>query len=156
MGEQSRADALEEIRKLKARYFRGVDTKDFALLRAVFTDDAVADYRNASIDPPSGKRMVEGLAEEPIEGGETIARWIVDSMQPIVSVHHGHMPEIEITGPASAEGIWAMEDRLYFPGTGEMKGVAGFGHYYETYACIDGAWKIKTVKLVRLKVDALT
>ncbi|MBI0293347.1 nuclear transport factor 2 family protein [Streptomyces sp. PRKS01-29] len=31
------------------------------------------------------------------------------------SVHHGHMPEIEITGPDTASGIWAMEDLLTFP-----------------------------------------
>jgi hypothetical protein len=151
-----RAAALEAIKQLKARYFRGVDTKDFALLRAVFADDCVADYRNASVDPPSGIQMLPGGTDAPIEGGEAIARWIIDSMQPILSVHHGHMPEITLTGDASAEGIWAMEDRLYFPGNAEMKGVAGYGHYYESYACIEGAWKIRRIKLVRLKVDALS
>ncbi len=149
------AAALEAIKQLKARYFRAVDTKDFALLRAVFADDCIADYRNASLDPPSGVMMLPGGTDAPIEGGEAIARWIVDSMQPIVSVHHGHMPEITLTGGSSAEGIWAMEDRLYFPDSEEIKGVAGYGHYYESYVCIEGEWKIKRLKLVRLKVDSL-
>lgn len=154
MSDPGNADAIEAIKQLKARYFRGVDTKDFALLRAVFADDCVADYRDASVDPPSGIRMLPGGEDKPIEGGETIARWIIDSMRPMVSVHHGHMPEIELTGSGTAKGIWAMEDRLYFPG-GEARGVAGYGHYHETYACIGGEWKIRTIRLVRLKVDAL-
>ncbi len=155
VSDQAQAEAIEQIKQLKARYFRGVDLKDFTLLRAVFTDDAVADYRNAAVDPPSGIRLLDGLSEDLILGGETIARWIIDSMQPIVSVHHGHMPEIALTGPDSASGIWAMEDRLYFPVGGALAGIVGFGHYYETYARIGDNWKIKTIRLVRLKVDAM-
>ena len=30
------------------------------------------------------------------------------------TVHHGHMPDIEITSPTTAKGIWAMEDKLRF------------------------------------------
>ena len=29
--------------------------------------------------------------------------------------HHGHMPEIELTSPTTAKGIWAMEDRVWWP-----------------------------------------
>jgi limonene-1,2-epoxide hydrolase len=36
-------DDLEAIRQLKARYFRTLDTKDWAAMRQVFTDDVVMD-----------------------------------------------------------------------------------------------------------------
>lgn len=147
--------AIEQIKQLKARYFRGVDAKDFALLRAVFADHAVADYRNATLDPRSGVDLMKAGTDAPIEGGETIARWIIEAMKSLLSVHHGHMPEITMTGEDSAEGIWAMEDRLYFKEGSRQRGVAGYGHYYESYARIAGEWKITAVKLVRLKVDAI-
>jgi hypothetical protein len=50
----------------------------------------------------------------------------------IETVHHGHMPDIEITSPTTATGIWAMEDRL------------------------DGEWKIATLRLTRLRRDFVT
>jgi hypothetical protein len=37
--------AIEQIKQLKARYFRCMDTKDWAGLRSVFCDDAVFDAR---------------------------------------------------------------------------------------------------------------
>lgn len=37
--------AIEEIRGVKARYFRCMDTKDWDGLRAVFCDDAEFDAR---------------------------------------------------------------------------------------------------------------
>ena len=36
-------DDLEAIKQLKARYFRTMDTKDWAGMRQVFTDDVVMD-----------------------------------------------------------------------------------------------------------------
>ena len=36
-------------------------------------------------------------------------------LQDVVTVHHGHMPEIELTSPTTARGIWAMEDMLRYP-----------------------------------------
>lgn len=48
---QQLADRLE-IQEVFARYARGVDTHDRALLRSVFTDDAVMDY--SSVGGPVG------------------------------------------------------------------------------------------------------
>ena len=38
---------IEEIRQLKSRYFRFMDTKDWGALRTVFCDDATFDCRTA-------------------------------------------------------------------------------------------------------------
>ena len=73
-------------------------------------------------------------------------------VEPLVTVHHGHMPEIELTSPTTARGIWAMEDILHTP-EDSVNVVHGFGHYHETYERIDGEWRINTLRLTRLRVD---
>jgi hypothetical protein len=34
--------------------------------------------------------------------------------------------------------------------------LVGYGHYHETYECIDGRWLIKSSKLTRLREDIVT
>jgi hypothetical protein len=68
----------------------------------------------------------------------------------VVTVHHGHTPEIELTSATTARGIWAMEDMLRWPDGREMH---GYGHYHETYELVEDAWRIKTSTLTRLRVD---
>jgi hypothetical protein len=65
------------------------------------------------------------------------------------TVHHQHTPEIEITGPDSARGIWAMEDVVHI---GDFV-LHGFGHYTEEYERTAEGWKVKSSTLTRLRVD---
>jgi hypothetical protein len=60
------------------------------------------------------------------------------------------MPEIEITSPTTARGVWAMEDMLRWPDGRELH---GYGHYHETYERTDDGWRIKTLTLTRLRTD---
>lgn len=140
MNDIERLLAIEEIKQLKSRYFRCVDTKDWDGYRAVFADDVLLDF---SEDVPDGG-MVTGA-----DAATAIARRLLID---VVSVHHGHCPEIEILSETTAKGIWAMEDRLRW-GTGtEYPGqtLHGMGHYTETYEKTDHGWRIKTMKLTRL------
>jgi hypothetical protein len=34
-----------------------------------------------------------------------------------------------------------------------MRTLHGYGHYHETYEKLDGEWRIKTMKLTRLRRD---
>lgn len=129
-------DDVEAIKQLKARYFRTLDTKDWVGFRAVFTDDATIDTVE------SGGAVWHG-ADEFV----TDLRSLLDD---VVTVHHGHMPEIEITSPTTAAGIWAMEDRVQWP---NGVGLHGFGHYHETYEKRGERWLIKTTTLTRLRMD---
>ncbi len=65
----------------------------------------------------------------------------------------GHMPEIELTSPTTATGIWAMEDHLSFPAGAQLAELHGYGHYHETYTKVDGTWRIATTRLARLRLD---
>lgn len=69
------------------------------------------------------------------------------------------MPEIEILSDSHARGIWAMEDRLWWPeeqeGLGSVRFLHGAGHHRETYEKSDGTWRIKPMRLTRLHREYL-
>jgi hypothetical protein len=130
---------VEEITQLKARYFRLLDTKDWDAWRELFTADARIE----------AGRVAMGLDEFVA----VTRRWIEDAS----TVHTGGMPEVVITGPDTATGIWAMHDMIRFPEDGgEPRGMDGYGHYHEQYRRIDGRWHIDVMTLTRLRVDLLS
>lgn len=134
---------LAAIHQLKARYFRYLDTKQWAEWRTVFTDDLVF-YIDNSVLPSSQK---------PVQvGGDNFVQFVSKQLTGAVTVHHGHMPEIEFTGPSTARGIWAMYD--WVDSGPERGAIVGYGHYHEEYAKgSDGAWRIKVLRLTRIRVD---
>lgn len=149
----SKLDAIEGIKLAKARYFRGVDSKDVKLLRSSLTTDVVCDYRGATTDPITGFNMAPDTTNEPIQGGDFVAESIVQAMMDMRSVHHASIPEIEITGPTSGNAIWPMVDRLLFAKGAPFKELIGYGHYYESYEYEDDEWKISSIRLVRSRLD---
>jgi uncharacterized protein (TIGR02246 family) len=130
------ADDLEQIRQLKARYFRCMDEKDWDALAEVFTDDVEMDMR--------------GEGSDLIRGRDAYMPFIRQVLDGVTTVHHGHMPEITITSPTTATGIWAMEDKLWWPPGGPIAHLHGYGHYHDTYERTDDGWRIKTCRLTRL------
>jgi len=137
--------AIEEIKQLKARYFRCMDTKDYAGLRQVFADDAVFDAScSLSIEPAAD-------AENWVHsGGDTIAAFVEAAVAPLRTVHHGHCHEIELLSEAEARGVIAMEDQIW-----DAEGkpfLHGMGHYHETYRKEADGWKIVASRISRLHV----
>lgn len=128
-------DDLEEIKKLKARYFRSLDAKDWDLYRSVFAEDCVVDLRRA------GGELHEGI--------ENFLSYVT-SLKIVQSVHHGHMPEIDLTSATTATGVWAMEDYNIWEDNSQNH---GWGHYLETYEKAGSRWYIKTMKLSYLRVE---
>jgi len=70
-----------------------------------------------------------------------------------VTVHHGHTEEIELTGADSASGLWAMEDRIWFPEGSPVRTLWGAGWYEEEYERVDGRWRIKRMVLRRQRLE---
>ncbi len=139
--------AIEAIKRLKASYFRCMDTKDWDGFAAVFAPDAVMDMSSEMRD---GKTGGTGITT----GNRAIAAFVRSAVDTVETVHHGHMPEIDLTSPTTATGIWAMEDKLRWPAGSPIRTMHGYGHYHETYEKVDGRWRIKTITLTRLRVDA--
>ncbi|MGW1029035.1 nuclear transport factor 2 family protein [Streptomyces sp. NPDC002577] len=130
-------DDLEAIRQLKARYFRLLDTQEWDAFRDVFAPDLHIEVEH---DPPFvfDERDAYLTALQPILAG-------------VRTCHHGHTPEITLTSPDRATGVWAMEDHVWYPNGATLH---GYGHYHETYAKGgDGAWRIVSLRLTRLWVD---
>ncbi len=136
-------DDVEAIKRLKARYFRCIDTKDWTGLRAILIDDVDID-----VQAVSGRRY---------SGADAFVASVERTLGDAVSVHHGHMPEIELVAPDEATGIWAMEDELWFAPGSPVEYLHGYGHYHETYRRgADGLWRIAALRLVRLRRDVRT
>jgi len=127
---------IEAIKQLKARYFRTLDSKDWAGYRQVFTDDVVID--------------TTGSGGELITGADAFLAYIRETLAGTTTVHHGHMPEITLTSETTATGIWALQDIVIWPGGMRLD---GYGHYYETYEKGEDGWRIATSKLTRLHTD---
>jgi hypothetical protein len=132
---EAKMDDLEEIKKLKARYFRGLDSKDWETYEAVFAKDVLVDLSDAGGGTYRGRDEFMAYAR---------------GLQIVQSVHHGHMPEIELTSETTATGVWCLEDyNLWEDGTQNH----GYGHYRETYSKADGRWRIQTMRLSYLRID---
>jgi SnoaL-like protein len=141
----SRADELEAIRQLKARYFRFMDTKRWTCWREVFTTGVVGTFENAV--SPNGA----GDQEAPTwEGVDVLVSSIRTAIEDCVTVHQGFTSEIELESATSASGIWAMSDIVAFPNGYTLQGA---GHYHETYLKIDGSWRIDSIHLTRTRME---
>jgi len=130
---------IEAIKQLKARYFRLLDTKQWDAWREIFSDDFTADVDGGGVHPT----LHFASPEELVASNRKI-------LATAVTVHHGHMSEITLTGADAATGIWAMVDEVSLGA-----GFRGFGHYHEEYQKHAGRWRIRRLKLTRLKVVPL-
>ncbi|SFT12938.1 nuclear transport factor 2 family protein [Paenibacillus sp. BC26] len=136
-----RIEDMEQIKQVKARYFRYVDEKKWTEFGELFTSDATIIAQ--------GQDFSE-------RGGAAYGKLIGDLVGRAPTVHHGYMPEIEIIDKDNAKGIWAMEDLLTFPdATDAYPGHHGYGQYRETYRKEHGAWKISSTVLTRFRMDPL-
>jgi SnoaL-like domain len=127
---------IEAIKQLKARYCRYLDSKDWQAWRSLFSDDFLSDTS------PAGGKV--------IQGADDFVAFTRKSLRSQATVHQVHAPEIELTSPTTARGVWALEDVVRF---GPAVNLRGYGHYTETYEKVDGQWLITSSTLTRLRED---
>jgi SnoaL-like domain len=127
---------IEAIKQLKARYCRYLDTKDWQSWRSLFADDFLSDTS------PAGGKVIRGADE--------FVTFTRKSLRSQATVHQVHAPEIELTSPTTARGVWALEDVVRFASGVNLR---GYGHYTETYEKVDGQWLIASSTLTRLRED---
>lgn len=139
--------AIDDIRQVKARYCRLLDTRDWASWAALFTEDAVLDV-SEDVDPRTGNAVLRGRAAI-VDAVEAVVRYAV-------TAHQVHSPEIAFDDDCHARAIWAMQDRLVWQdGKAPIaaRALTGFGHYHETYERRDAGWLIASLRLTRLNVE---
>jgi hypothetical protein len=136
---------LYEIQRLKARYFRYMDLRMWTEFRDLFIDELEL-YIEHTPTPQA--------TEPTIRGADNLVAYLAASDPRKVTIHQGHMPDIEFVDAHSATGIWAMFDWVDDPGRGRAS--KGYGYYHERYVrCPDGMWRIASVRLTRLRANAV-
>lgn len=151
MDDLQRLVAIDEIKQLKARYWRGVDLKDRALFRGVFTDNAEIDMTDAG----GGDAFQDQSSILYHPKPDVFVENSLNTLKGVTTAHHGYPPEITLLSPTEATAIWPMEDHLWADREGAdigFKHLQGFGHYYDRYVKTDAGWKIAAMTLKRSKV----
>lgn len=136
---------FHEITQLKYRYLRGLDTQQWDVLEACFTEDAHAWYTGGAFTH-TGRRQIVDFLRELIPPA-------------FVSSHVALHPEIKLTGPTTAEGIWRLQDIVYFTEANPVfdyarieggEEMTGAGYYFETYRKEAGEWLIASIGYQRI------
>lgn len=128
-------EAIELIKQLKGRYFRGIDTCDTALLKGVFTDDAEAYFKG-------------GDYEFSLKGWADLEAFYIKSFTPkTFGMHQGHHPEISVDGD-QATGIWYLQD--FFINLHDNTTLLGSAIYHDRYRKVKGEWLIEYTGYNRL------
>ncbi|HXW34109.1 MAG TPA: nuclear transport factor 2 family protein [Acidimicrobiales bacterium] len=119
---------VDAICRLKHRYFRLLDTKKFRDLGELFVDDATTAYDSGNLSQRGRAEIVAFLERSLGNAG-------------IVTMHHGHHPEIGLTADGTAKGVWYLEDRVIIREADLV--IAGTAFYTDEYVKNDGNWLIR-------------
>jgi hypothetical protein len=132
--------AIEDIKTLRAKYCRSIDSHNFDRLREVLTEDFLLDMS------PTGK--VLGSEVQPIEGRETVIGMMHKAFAPMkMLLHIVTIPEIEFQDEARATGVWRQETfiketRPELPGLG-----LAYATVFDTYRKEAEGWRIASVRV---------
>ncbi len=138
------AQDIRAIEQLKYRYARALDTQDWTLMGQCVTEDFHGWYSNGTYT---------------MDGRENLLEFFRVGMNPSVFSSHIMLhPEITLTSPTTATGVWRLQDLVHFtrPNPTAKLGIQGgeklegVGYYYDDYVKVDGTWLIKSSGYVRI------
>jgi len=132
---------LEAIKQLKARYCRLLDAKDWTAWRDLFCDDLISDIVGAGGGFSTGADDFVAYTRRSI------------GKRSQSTVHQVHSPEIVLESETTARGVWALNDVVLLVPSVTLQ---GYGHYHETYEKAEGQWRIRSLRLDRLREDIIS
>ena len=133
---------IEEIKHLKARYFRLLDAKQWDEWTDVFTEDLEFFYTDPSVMnvPPTARTTPHGALVD----RDQLVEFVSESMKRVTTIHHGHVPEITLVDDDTASGRWGLTNYCEYTGAdGLLHWLRGYGHYDEVYARTADGWRIR-------------
>ena len=139
-----RLEDIEAIKQLKHRYFRSIDMADIETLATLFTEDVEVDYEGASY-------------HWQVQGRDNMVAAVAGAFNAtVIACHTAHHPEITVTAPDAAEGLWYLTDTMVDLARGVT--TAGSALYRDAYVKTGGEWLIRrtTYKRVFEQVDTFT
>jgi bile-acid 7alpha-dehydratase len=122
---------IEAIKQLKYRYWRCLDLKLWDEMEACFTADATASYGDGKYQFRAADEILRFL------------RQALGKERGTVTIHHGHHPEIRLTGPDTASGTWALYNYLF--NERENRCLRMGAYYEDRYRRLDASWKLEHV-----------
>lgn len=131
---EQRIQALEDIeaiKQLKYRYWRCLDLKLWDEIGACFAPRARVSY---------------GEGRYSFEGVDAIVKFLRESLareRGSVTVHHGHHPEIRLTGETTAEATWALYNYMF--NDREDRGIRIGAYYHDECVKLGGEWKFTSI-----------
>lgn len=120
---------IEAIKRLKYRYFRCLDQKQWDELKECFIEEATSAYGDGQYSF-AGREQIMGFLKNAL-GRPTI-----------LTAHTGHHPEIDFASDHSATGIWALEDTVI--DLQNKVTIRGAGFYHDEYVKVGGQWKLRS------------
>ena len=130
--------AIEEIKRLKHRYFRALDLKRWEEFGNCLAEDVSARYGTQTMGKPlhfDNRADVVAFMSESLGTG-------------IVTTHIASHPEIDVDGD-TARASWAFEDTVIVPDFQVL--IRGAGYYDDTYRRDpEGAWRIASTGYERI------
>lgn len=122
---------IEAIKRLKYRYWRCLDLKLWDELAGCFATDARVSY---------------GEGQYSFEGVDAIMKFLRESLgreRGSVTLHHGHHPEITLTGETTATATWALDNYMF--NLKQDRGVRIGAYYHDECAKLGGGWKFTSI-----------
>jgi hypothetical protein len=124
-------DDIDAIKQVQARFLRACDTQDAELVRTTIIDDFYCDTGSG------GRGETKGIEDFVIRISST----------PALAVHHALLPEIELTSPTTATGIWAVH---MFAKQADGTVIDGYGYYNNSYEKVGDSWRLSKLLLTWL------
>lgn len=119
--------AVEQIKQLKARYLRGLDTNDWTVFASTMTEDCSAQYNGGKLSFTTREAIVSFMREN-LSGDK------------VLTLHQGHQPEIYLIDKSNARASWYLQDLVIHLEAGMR--IYGSAIYEDAYRLEDGEWKI--------------
>lgn len=130
--------AIEEIKRLKYRYFRTLDLKRWDEFADCLAEDVSARYGTQAMGEPLH-----------FDSRDAVVEYMTANLGPsVITVHIANHPEIDVDGD-TATGSWAFEDTVIVPDFKVQ--VRGGGYYRDSYRRdTDGRWRIASTAYERI------
>lgn len=130
--------AIEEIKRLKYRYFRTLDLKLWDEFGDCLAEDVQARYGTQAMGEPL---LFDTRA--------SVVEWMSQALGPgIITTHIASHPEIDVEGDV-ASGSWGFEDTVIVPAF--KTAIRGSGYYQDQYRRdSDGQWRIAATGYQRI------
>jgi hypothetical protein len=122
---------IDDIKQVKYRYLRTLDTKDWTAFADTMTEDVSGDYG-------------ESLGEtHSFADRDALVEFMRTSLGPqIITEHRVTHPEITVDGD-EASGTWYLQDRVIAPEFNFM--LIGAAFYHDRYRRTADGWKISAI-----------